>query len=258
MATIAAQAAERGTAHEAAGSREDALLRKEIRISRQDVLLAFVWQLIARARNAQDADSDEYPSFYIDTTLGLRPRLGLPATFVGSPVLLTSLSATYESVAGLQWNSTAKQKSFPSAEAMAMSAARLRKHTIAFDSERIAALLHEMAFEVAPQRIWNGFLGRCHTMATSWVRAGVWSVDFGFSRVLSNESDQGSGRGQGLQWAGNVMPVLDGLVTVTEAETTPGDGRQDWWKGGVDLDINMEKGSMVRALQMLEAWRSEE
>ena len=42
-------------------------------------------------------------------------------------------------------------------------------------------MLHDLAFEVSPHRLWNGFLGRRNTIVTSWLRLKAYEVDFGTS-----------------------------------------------------------------------------
>jgi Transferase family len=247
-------------------------------ISRHDVVLAFMWHLIALARPPKPEAADGY-TLCFNITLGLRRRLGLPREFVGSPILPTGLSAPYGLVAGgmpISSNVEGVQeyagRVVPDSHVLYQTAALLRRHISRFDREALGAWLHEMAFDIAPQRIWNGFLGNRHVLATSWVRAGVWGVDFGFGldgdhRQVVNEKECNDGQVNGkiaaqggekekkvpgLRWAGNVMNHLDGLITITEAEA--GWGRE-WWKGGVDVDTMLEARVMEKVLLMLDEWR---
>ncbi|KAI0265285.1 hypothetical protein BC834DRAFT_805634, partial [Gloeopeniophorella convolvens] len=181
----------------------------DIPISRHDAFLAFIWHLIARARPLESTTDD---TISLNVTLGLRTRLGLPASYVGSPTLLTSLVAPHTFVAA------------------SPPATLIRKHIQAFTPEAIGAWLHAQAFEIAPQRFWSGFLGRRHVLATSWVRVGLWDVDFG--DVLG-----------GLRWASSVMPSLDGMVTTVEAQKVQG---KEWWRGGIDVNISLEEQAMKR------------
>lgn len=175
-------------------------------ISRHDVLVAFVWQLVALAKPpaswSGSPSASSRDDISLNVTMGLRTRLNLPASFVGSPLLLAGMSTQYATVTG---HAAGKPTSgdFPNARALANASSLLRRHMNRFDSSALGSWLHEQAFELAPHRWWNGFLGSRHTFVTSWVRSGVWDVDFGFA------SD--------LRWAGAIGPNLDGLTVISRS-----------------------------------------
>lgn len=47
-----------------------------------------------------------------------------------------------------------------------------------FTPEAMGTMLHDVAHEVSPQRLWQAFLGTQHTLVTSWLRFHVYQVDF--------------------------------------------------------------------------------
>lgn len=231
-------------------------------ISRHDVVLALIWQLIAKSKPpwtwAKIDGLVEPECIYLDTTLGLRPRLNLPRAFLGSPILLAGMKKPYWEVTGEPFliidgdkSSSSPRDNELNYSTLLDTARSIRQHLNTFDRTAVGAYLHTMAFELAPQRWWNGFLGNRHTMATSWVRAGVWDVDFGFATVRPREN---SSPVRGPHWAGVIGPTLDGLVTITEAE---GGLAREWWKRGVDIDVKLEAGAMQRFLNSLQGWRSQ-
>jgi Transferase family len=245
--------------------------QNSVQISRHDVLLAFVWQLTALAKPPSSwpaVPSDpETLSISLDTTIGLRPRLNLPRQFLGSPILLAGLSQPYALVSGQSSTDAASSAAALSREpviddsALAATAAALHTHLARFDQPALAAWLHDMAFDPAPHRWWQGFLGSRHVLATSWIRAGLWDVDFGFGweppqlDASSANSSSRTPNASGLRWAGVLGPNLDGLVTLVEAEG--GHGRE-WWRCGVDLDVKLESKAMERMQKLLTRWRVEQ
>ena len=64
------------------------------------------------------------------------------------------------------------------------AAASLSASIASFAPEKVAALLHEAAFVSSSRRYWDAFLGARNTIVTTWVRAGVYEVDFFGSEVL--------------------------------------------------------------------------
>lgn len=129
-------------------------------ISRLDALLAHVWILINRARaiDLDDNDGNDEP-VYMDLTLGLRTRVDppLPATFAGSPLLLAHVALS------------------SSSSSLGAVALAVRQAVARFTPDAVAAYLHDAAHEVSPQRLWQAFLGRRHTLVTSWARAGCYA-----------------------------------------------------------------------------------
>ncbi|CAF4190929.1 unnamed protein product, partial [Adineta steineri] len=165
---------------------EDASSNSEIRISRLDALLAHIWMLIIRAR---ELSHDQQP-IYLDVTLGLRSRLDPPLSenFVGSPIILGNVSTI-----GIQ-----------SIGKMALS---IRSTLSKFNSSSIGPMLHELAFELSPNRLWNAFLGRRNTIVTSWLHLKTYEVDFGIGVP---------------RFVNALMPSVDGCVHLLENGNTKG------------------------------------
>ncbi|MCJ1478959.1 hypothetical protein MMC13_007643 [Lambiella insularis] len=195
------------------------------RISRHDAILAFVWMLLNRARGLSHEDCP----VHLNMTLGLRTRLSLPEYFVGSPILLSQVSSPGREVSdSSQLNVTAK---------------RIRDTLGLFDAAALGAVLHEAVFQENPQRYWNGFLGRRDVLVTSWARLEAYTVNFD----RSNKAEP--------WFVEPVMPTMAGIIEVIEAaplanerndpKTTKGDQRQ-WYRNGVDVDVNFEKAVMER------------
>lgn len=188
-------------------------------ITRHDTLLAHVWMLVNRARQLQD---DEAVPVYMDLSLGLRRRVKppLPDCFMGSPILIAAVAATGKKL---------------STELSVGEVARLVHQTLArFDEQAIAAWLYDAAFEVAPSRLWQGFLGKRHMLTTSWVNTRLYQVDF-FGR-----------RAKHVQ-AG--MPALDGLVQLIEAKPYGEAAEGKWYTSGVDVYVSLEDEAMQRLLE---------
>ncbi|KAI0008312.1 transferase family protein [Xylariaceae sp. FL0662B] len=177
-------------------------------VSRLDAVLAHTWILINRARQLAQTQGE----VYMDMALGLRGRVEppLPDTFVGSPILLAYVAKT-------------------GAEACAATigavAGTIRQVMARFTPDAVAAYLHDAACEVSPQRLWQAFLGRRHTLVTSWVRARAYEVGFC------------GGRGAAARYVQGVMPRVDGLVQVMDVE------------GGFDVSLCLEREAMRRLVR---------
>lgn len=182
---------------------QDASSTATARISRLDALLAHIWTLLIRARQL-DQDFDET---FMDISFGLRQRLvpPLPDSFLGSPLAHAAVST--------KSHTTLSEK-----------ASSLRTTLARFDAQTIPALLHSMAYHVSPQRQWNAFLGKRHTLVTSWLRLGVYDVDFG--------------TGKGARYVDPGMPNIDGLLQVMEGGS--GDG------GGMSVSLHLVAEVMER------------
>ena len=117
----------------------------------------------------------------------------------------------------------------------------IRKTLAIFTPEAVANHLHDVAFEVAPQRLWRACLGREHVLLTTWVHAGVYEVDFGVGAPRYVEA---------------VMPSCDGLVEVMEASDVRREGgeRADWISEGVDVSVYLEAEAMKRLLLDGDLW----
>lgn len=182
------------------------------RVSRLDALLAHVWAGINRARLPLLKSDDEV---FLDFTLGIRARVSpsLPDTFVGSPLVLAHI--------GPIGNVAASDTNIGS------MASEIRTCLDRFTPEAVAAILHEEAHEVAPQRLWRAFLGRKHTLVTSWARLGVYDIDF-------------VGKGLRPRYVHAIMVDMDGLLCVMDSGTLD---------GGVDMSLCLESEIMERFLE---------
>ncbi|KAI8961185.1 transferase family protein [Daldinia sp. FL1419] len=186
------------------------------RVSRLDAALAHVWIIINRARQLENSQDQ----VYMDITLGVRNRVDppLPDTFAGSPILLGYVS---------------KPGSEVSTATIGSIAGSIRRTMSLFTPEAVSAYIHDAAYEVSPQRLWQAFLGSKHTLVTSWVRARAYEVDFCATRKLA-------------RYVQGVMPRMDGLVQVMDIADT----------GDFDISVCLQKEKMSRFLQdpMLKAY----
>jgi hypothetical protein len=177
-------------------------------ISRLDALLAYLWASIVRARGQADSSRP----VYLDLSLGARARVSpaLSDTFIGSPLFLTHI--------GGPGSSTCR-------ETLGETASRIRETMDEFTPDAMQAMLHDAAFEVSPQRLWQGFLGTQHTLVTSWLRLRLYDVDF-----------VGGCRPRYVHAA---MPKVDGCVQVMDSEV--GDR-------GMDVAIYLDREAMETLL----------
>lgn len=198
-------------------------------VSRHDALLAHVWTLVNRARGL--AQDDE--PVHMNVTLGLRARVTppLPDTFLGSPIILGRLSMSGRDA---------------SSSSPAEVASRIRSTVNLFDAEAVAALLHDMAHDLALPRIWHAFLGGRNIIVTSWVHLGLYDVDFG--------------GGARPRYVEAVMPSLDGCLQIMEAVPRgahhANDGgendaahRKRWYEDGVDVSLHLATAAMKRLVK---------
>ncbi|KAH9926114.1 transferase family-domain-containing protein [Fomitopsis serialis] len=185
-------------------------------VSRHDALLAHVWALANRARGLAE---DDQP-VHMNVTLGLRDRVSpvLPDSFLGSPIILGRLEV----------------------------AAGIRSVVNLFDTETVAALLHDMAHDLALARIWHAFLGRRNFIVTSWVRLGLYDADFG--------------TGTRARYVEAVMPSCDGCLQVMEAvpvdheyagagDDEEGGRRKRWYDDGVDVSLHLAADAMEKLMK---------
>ncbi|KAE8319895.1 transferase family-domain-containing protein [Aspergillus transmontanensis] len=150
-------------------------------ISRLDALLAHIWTLINQARGYDQSKE----KVYLNLSLGARTRVDppLPDTFIGSPIFITHVCTSGEEICNSSIGETASQ---------------IRETIQQFTPDSLGAMLYDAGLEVAPQRLWQGFMGQRHTLITSWLRLGVYGVDF-------------DGRGRKPRYVHAVMQKMDGL-----------------------------------------------
>lgn len=198
-------------------------------ISRLDALLAHVWILINRARHQlENEKSDESAPVYMDITLGLRTRVepSLPATFAGSPILLTYISAPGPG-----------DVAAAASASLGGVASSIREAVARFTPVAVSAYLHDAAHEISPQRLWQAFLGRRHTLVTSWTRAGCYEVDFLGGGGGGGSGGAGGSGGRGPRYVQGRMPRMDGVVQVVDV----GEGGEDF-----DVSLCLERGALER------------
>ena len=200
----------------------------QTRISHQDAVLAHVWAALIRARGLPEGEEHS-----LSVSIDGRRRLQrpLPPSFIGSPILNV----------GIPTRAAATTSPAGRAEDVADKAAAIRDHVAKFDGEAVAALLHEMCFELSGQRRWNCFLGDRHTIVTSWVGIGVGEVMFE--------------EGKKVRWAEALLPPCDGVVIVGEGgiggvDLGEGcDAKKEWWSKGVNLNVYLRCDVMRRLME---------
>ncbi|KAJ5774144.1 hypothetical protein N7457_009040 [Penicillium paradoxum] len=176
-------------------------------ISRLDALLAHLWIKITRARGYADSSKP----VYLDLSLGARARVSpaLPDAFIGSPLFLTHVGGP---------------ASWACKQTVGEMASRIRETMKGFTADAVGAMLHDAAYEVSPQRLWQAFVGSEHTLATSWLRLRLYEVDFVGSRP---------------RYVHAVMPRMDGCLQIMDSAV--GDG-------GMDVALYLDREAMQRLL----------
>ncbi|KAL4809985.1 hypothetical protein BDV18DRAFT_51401 [Aspergillus unguis] len=180
--------------------------------SRHDALVAHVWSAVNRARGLS-ADSQDVSLYY---SLGLRKRLGLSSSFLGSPILLTTVRMPGHDA------SISTTKSI---------ADKIRANISLYTEDALKARLHDLCFEVAPQRFWEAYLGYRHMIFTSWAHLNLYDVDLGFG---------------GARYVEPVMPVLDGLFCLMEGPSRSGEGKRHWCDDGLDVAVSIASEAVAR------------
>ncbi|KAJ6532280.1 transferase family-domain-containing protein [Mycena vulgaris] len=181
-------------------------------ISRFDALQAHLWSVLIRARVPETADEE----FYMNLSLGIRDRVVplLGARALGSPIVLARAAGT-------------------AAMSLAQLAREIRRTVVRFTPPRVAALLHEMAFDVDSRRMWGGFIGRRNTIVTSWMRLGVYEVDFGAGRPRFVQA---------------VMPAMEGVIQVMEAMPQSSAGGP-WYQDGASAALMLPTDVIQRIVE---------
>ncbi|KAF5544030.1 hydroxycinnamoyl-CoA shikimate quinate hydroxycinnamoyltransferase [Fusarium phyllophilum] len=184
------------------------------KLSEHDAILSHIWSCIARARGLEN-DTD---SIHCDLVYGVRSSFQLKEDSLGSPVVMMNIELP------------ACEVSNPSSITQVATQVRKTLKTIS-DPFNMAAHLHSLAFEKSPQRIWQAFLGRRHILVTTWARAGIYDVDFGFGSMC--------------RYAEGVVPETDGNVLIKEASGPLG---KYWTDNGVDVSIHIRTEDMERLI----------
>lgn len=191
----------RSNARSEKGARQD--------ISRLDALLAFIWQGVNCARRNVECSGD----VYLDITIGARARLEpkLPPNFIGSPLFITYVKAKGSEVC---------------MGSIGALSTNIRNAISFITPEKMGSMLHDAAYELSPQRLWQAFLGNQHLLVTSWLRLDPYSLDF-------------DGTGRKPRYVHSVMDKCDGIVTIMDT------GADD---GGFDVSLYLERHATQRFL----------
>ncbi|MCJ1308288.1 hypothetical protein MMC25_001941 [Agyrium rufum] len=206
-------------------------------VSRHDAIVAHVWTCINRAKGT-DTTQD---CVHCDITLGLRGRTSIPLgnAFIGSPIMIATVEMTGKEASYSSDDETIPSKHTEKASpSIAKVAAAIHSKIKVFSSDVIAEYQHTLAYEISPQRIWQAFLGRKHTLVTSWVHTGLYDVDFGtgFARYVDS-----------------IVPDLDGCVQLMEAgpvnDLDQEGERAHWCDSGVDVSIHLEARAAERMIR---------
>ncbi|KAL1602671.1 hypothetical protein SLS60_006089 [Paraconiothyrium brasiliense] len=197
-------------------------------ISRHDALVAHIWTLVNRARGPENGDVDS--EVHCDVTIGLRTRVSppLPASFLGSPLQIINTA--------LPWSVAS------SSPALSRIAVSINATLSRFTPAAVGAQIYAIAHELAPQRLWQAFLGRKHLIVTSWAHTRLYDCDFG--------------TGETPRYVHPIMPLVDGCLQIMEAR--PKNGKMPggrWYDDGVDVAIYLEKEAMNRLVQDKRIWR---
>ncbi|KAL3482281.1 hypothetical protein BJX99DRAFT_85287 [Aspergillus californicus] len=188
-------------------------------VSRHDAILAHVWSAVNRARGLSTDDRD----VSIHISFGMRRRLGLPPLFMGSPILLTSVTMAGKEASGSPASDIAH---------------KIRSTIALYTEDAVKSRLHDLCYECAPQRFWEAFLGYRHMIFTSWAHLHLYEIDFG-------------GRAK-PRYVEPFMPLFDGLICLMEGRSD-GNGKH-WCDGGVDVSLSLAADAMEMLKVDPELW----
>lgn len=193
----------------------------QLPISRHDALVAHVWTLVNRARGPENGDP--HTRVHADISFGLRTRVSPPLhpSFLGSPLQIAKVS--------LAWADTSSTSNLPSI------ASAIKSTLGAFTPEAVGAQIYALAHELAPQRLWQAFLGREHMLVTSWAHTGLYECAFGTGEVPRHVHP--------------IMPFVDGCVQIMEGRPeAPGWEAKKWYSDGVDVAVYLEREALRRLM----------
>ncbi|KAK8009202.1 transferase family protein [Apiospora marii] len=209
-------------------------------ISRSDALLAHLFRLVTQARcavksssYAPAADDEVFLNYPLEARRRVEPPL--PETFLGSPLFMTHIKETKDLTnngAAITTGALARQ---------------LRQALRQFTPDAVAALLHESAFEVAPQRLWRGFLGPRHLIVTSWLRTRLYDIDFGiYSGGDTSADEEAAGKGGRPRYVHAVMGKTDGILVLLDPVVDD---------GGVDVALYLDAEAMGELRRVVKGMR---
>ncbi|KAK7755426.1 hypothetical protein SLS62_002653 [Diatrype stigma] len=226
----------------------------EVQISRLDALLAHLFETINRARfgRSDDAAAAAEPEdegkggavttreVFLNVTLDARRRVSppLPEMSIGSPLFLTYVKATLLEVGGKRPSGEGEGEGDDSvdssggvvmSQSLGTTARKLRQTMLRFTPDKVAAMLHDAAHEVSPQRLWQAFAGSHHVLVTSWLRLPLYDIEFV--------------GGQRPRHVHPAFTLIDGIVIVRDS-APDGDAA-----GGIDVDLFLDSEAMLRLLE---------
>ena len=121
------------------------------------------------------------------------------------------------------------------AVAVGETASIVRNAVATADPATVAAFLHERAFAESSQRYWDCFLGKRHTIVTSWLKLGMYDVSFA--------------EGVRPSFASALLGDADGLLQILEAgDRAFGVEGGKWYEEKVCVSFSVERGVMERIL----------
>ncbi|KAJ9259628.1 hypothetical protein DTO212C5_8582 [Paecilomyces variotii] len=195
-------------------------------ISRHDALVAHIWSCINRARNMDRGINEGL--VHCDLVYGLRERLRLGASFLGSPIVMLDISMDA---------SSARQTD------IAPLASAIRSTLTQITPEGLRAHLHSVAYEDSPQRLWQAFLGERHILVTSWAQTPVYSVDFGTGSVPRYVEAIIPDMDGNVQIKQGPRPAVNAVPDLVSAES------QSWYNNGVDISVHLRSSAMEKLLK---------
>ena len=211
--------------------------QETIKVSKHDAILSHIWTRITAARNLHPTDHNP---IHCNLVLGVRPALNLPPTFQGSPIVMANITSTPSQIPADNNSNTSPTTNL----------IRSAISNITTNKTTLPTHLHNLAYETSPQRIWQAFLGKRHIIVTTWAKAGIYEVDFGF------------GHGP-ARYADGDLPVADGFVLIKEAPPSPGfeggeelvggsgpvvESYSSWTDHGVDVTVSLKAEDMDNLL----------
>lgn len=202
-----------------------------IKISTLDALLSYIWTLINLARYSSITTITNQ-DVYLNCSLNARHRLSspLPENFAGSAMFVSHVATPISTFFQIPAKHSTSR---PSIGHHSSPLPLQLRHTLnKFTSSAISDLLLSLDSEAVPQRTWQAFCGRRHTLVTSWLRLGIRAIDFGHGLPADVRA---------------IVPEMDGICQVMEANES-GEG----W----NVDLYLECWERVLAgIKKERGWR---
>lgn len=190
--------------------------------SHHDVLLAYIWTMIQVSRGLTSGQ------VFLDCSIGLRSRLGLPDDASGSPMLITY---------------TGLDSSLLTLENLQQTASLIRKSIHQVTKDRVLEYLSTLETQSSLQRYWDAFLGGRHVLATSWIGTDAYSVVFDEAPL----------------WVRALMSPCDGLIQLMDSPPsfTPSATSEDtptarkWYDQGCEVSVFLDSETMKQFILLV-------